>query len=239
MAESSIRVDGSKVKAARDAKGWSQKTLAARTGYKISVIQKLEQGTFYSEPCLARCAEVLGVPAADLLLTSPRPGEIRRGPDEDLPPSGPTVYRGPAELHELRALDNFGRIQELSNPCFYEIEDATLTIRGTEAHLIIEKVTMYDDDSCSKKRSSHRLEGCGPYVRDSASIQYTVKDQRGRLSWAGLCFLTVPPTGKIHGYWMAAGHKERGRTVLGTLELDPNPLVKSSEEAGGHDQREG
>jgi hypothetical protein len=150
---------------------------------------------------------------------------------------GETTYRGPAELHELRALDDFGRVQELTNRCYYKIEDATLMIRGTAAHLIIEKVTMYDDPSCSTKRSSHRLEGRGPYVRDSASIQYTVKDHAGRLSWAGVCVLNFPGSGKIHGYWMSAGHRERGRTVLGILELDP--LVNSSEEAGGHDQREG
>src|SRR5262249_26224462 len=58
----------------RSAKGWKQETLAKKTGYKLSVIQKLEQGTYFSVPCLERCAEVLDVQVADLLEPSPRPG---------------------------------------------------------------------------------------------------------------------------------------------------------------------
>jgi hypothetical protein len=150
---------------------------------------------------------------------------------------GETTYRGPAELHELRALDDFGRVQELTNRCYYKIEDATLKIRGTTAHLIIEKVTMYRDPSCSKKSklSSHRLQGDGPFEYGFANIRYTAHNQARKISWTGVCVLSVPKNGKIHGYWMTAGHTERGRTVLGTLELDP----ECSEEAGGHDQREG
>jgi transcriptional regulator with XRE-family HTH domain len=74
VAEPRIQVDGSKVKAARDAKGWSQETLAKKTGYKVSVIQKFEQGTFFSWPCLTRVADVLEVKEDDLIMTSPRPG---------------------------------------------------------------------------------------------------------------------------------------------------------------------
>src|SRR5262249_44139039 len=72
VAESSIQVDRLKIKAAREAKGWSQETLARKTGYKPTTIQKLEQGT-YSHPrrCLERCAKVLDVPVAHLLVLGP------------------------------------------------------------------------------------------------------------------------------------------------------------------------
>jgi transcriptional regulator with XRE-family HTH domain len=230
VAKPRIQVDGSKVKEAREAKRWSQETLAKKTGYKTSVIQKFEQGTYFSWPCLKRVADVLDVQEDDLLVTPPRPGVIR-------PPSGPTVYCGPAKLRERHALDD-GGVRELTKRCYYKIEGATLKIDETEARLIIKKVTMYDDRSCSKERSSHRFEGHGSYVDRSASIEYTVTDQTGLLSWAGVCLLRVPQTGKIRGHWMARGHDEL-RTVLGTFELDPKPLVKSSEEPGDHGQREG
>jgi transcriptional regulator with XRE-family HTH domain len=70
VAESSIRADGAKIRAARDAKGWSQEALAKAAGYQLSVIQKLEQGTYFSLRCLECCAEALEVLTADLLVTS-------------------------------------------------------------------------------------------------------------------------------------------------------------------------
>jgi transcriptional regulator with XRE-family HTH domain len=243
MGDSSARANGSKIKAARDAKGWSQEKPASEAGYKVSVIQKLEQGTYFSLRCLECCAEALGVLVPDLLVSSD-PGipdasaEDRAGKSATPRPTGSPVREPLSELH---ALDDDGRVGELTRRCYYKIENATLTIRGTEADLII-NVTMYDHPSRSKEfeSSSHCLQGHGRFVDGSANILYTVEDQTGQLSWAGVCVLNVPPTGQIHGYWMAAGHTERGRTVLGRLELDRKFLVrKSSEEAGGHDQREG
>jgi hypothetical protein len=70
MGESSSRVDGAKMRAARDAKEWSQEKLAEKAGYKLSVIQKLEQGTYFSRRCLECCAEALDVLVADLLASS-------------------------------------------------------------------------------------------------------------------------------------------------------------------------
>jgi hypothetical protein len=166
-------------------------------------------------------------------------GEVQPPPGP--PPPGPTGSSVHEPLRELHALDDDGRVGELTKRCYYKIENATLTIRGTKADLII-SVTMFNDRSCSKKSklSSHCLKGDGRFVDGSASILYTVEDQPGQLSWAGVCVLNVPPAGKIRGYWMAAGQTEWGRTVLGRLELDRKSLVrKSSEEAGGHDQREG
>ncbi len=226
MSENSARPDGFKIKAARKKMGWTQRELANRTGYKVSVIQKVEAGKYFGLPCLNDCVQALGE-AYD-----PAPSDPQ-APD----PTGPPV---PELLRELRALDDDGRVGELTKPCYYKIENASLTIRGTEADLSI-NVTMYNDRSCSKESefSSHCLKGHGTIVDGSANMLYTVEDQTGQLSWAGVCVLNVPPTGKIHGYWMAAGHTERGRTVLGRLELDRKCLVrKSSEEAGGHDQRE-
>lgn len=75
MADSSIRVDGAKLKAARDAKDWGQKKLAAEAGYKLSVIEKLEQGTYFSLPCLEVVAGKLGVPLDSLLITSEKVGQ--------------------------------------------------------------------------------------------------------------------------------------------------------------------
>src|SRR5262249_60022312 len=100
-------------------------------------------------------------------------------------------------------------------------------------------VTIYSDPRCSKECFSGRLQGDGSVVNDSVNIRYTVKDKTRRLSWDAVCVLSVPRAGKmhdgkIHGYWMTAGHTERG-TVLGLLELE----ITSSEEADGHDQREG
>jgi hypothetical protein len=151
--------------------------------------------------------------------------EHRPGKSATPRPTGSPV-RPP--LTELYALDDDGQVRELTRRRYYKIKNATLTIRGIEADLIIH-VTMFDDPSCSKesKRSSHCLKGHGPFVNGSANILYTVEDQPGRLSWAGVCVLNVTPTGTIHGYWMAAGHAERGKTVLGTLELDRKSLVRS------------
>src|SRR5262249_12108152 len=79
MADSNNRADGSKMRAAREAKGWSQEDLAKQSGYALSVIQKLEQGTYFSLRCLECCAEALGVLVADLLASSePLPGTFSR-----------------------------------------------------------------------------------------------------------------------------------------------------------------
>jgi transcriptional regulator with XRE-family HTH domain len=209
MTETRKRVDSRKLKEARKAQGWSQEKLAKAAGYALGTIQRLEQGTFFSLRCLGCCAEALGKEVEDFLTEDPEPPDGIDSP-----------------LRELRALDDDGRVEELTKPCYYQIEKATLTIRGTDAHLIIAKVTMYD--SRSKKLSSHRLEGRGPFVHDTANILYTVEDRKGRLSWAGVCVLNVQEIGKIHGYWMAAGQTERGRTVLGRLELDRKSLVRKS-----------
>jgi transcriptional regulator with XRE-family HTH domain len=83
MADTRIRADGSKLKAARDAKRWSQEDLARAAGYALSSIQKLEQGTYFSLRCLECCAEALEIPVADLMkegaistvLNSARPPE--------------------------------------------------------------------------------------------------------------------------------------------------------------------
>jgi len=81
-------VDGLKVKALREAKEWGQKKLAARTGYSLSVIQQLEQGKYFSWPCLTRVADVLEVKEDDLIM--PVDGDTRELGDP--PPAGP----GPA-----------------------------------------------------------------------------------------------------------------------------------------------
>ena len=232
LLEDIIKLDNVTHERVRERAGW---------GSTINLRRALD-GRPLTKGIFRELAQALSVNPVRLLLAGSKAtyADVLRGRGE--PPSDSTVYRGQAELHELCALDDFGRVVELTNRCYYKIENATVTIGGTQAHLIIEKVTMYDDPNCSKKRepSPHRLEGHGRYVADSASIQYTVEDQTGRLSWAGVSFLNfLRPTYKIHGYWMAAGQVERGRTVLGTFELDHKPLVKSSEEAGGHDQREG
>jgi DNA-binding XRE family transcriptional regulator len=219
MSESSDRPDYLKIKVARKLLNWTQQELAVKAGYAPSTIQKVETGKYKGLTCLENCKKALGK-AYD-----------RAKPD----PTGSPV-RDP--LRELRALDDDGGVGELTKRYYYKIEKATLTIRGTDAHLIIAKVTIYD--SRSKKLSSHRLEGHGPFVEGTANILYRVEEQKGRLSWAGLCILNVPPTGMIHGYWMSAGQTERGRTVLGRLELKRKCLVReSSEEARDHNQREG
>jgi transcriptional regulator with XRE-family HTH domain len=228
MSESSERPDYLKIKAARKASNWTQQDLADKAGYALSVIQKVETGKYDGLACLETCVKALGK-AYD---------EVR--PDPQVPDATASRVREP--VCELHALDDDGRVGKLTKRYYYKIKNATLTIRGTEAHLIIAKVTVYDHPSRSEKVkvSSHRLEGDGQFVDGTASILYRVEDQKRGLSWAGVCVLNVPPAGKIHGYWMAAGVKERGRTVLGRLELDRKSLVrKSSEEAGGHDQREG
>jgi transcriptional regulator with XRE-family HTH domain len=68
MADASNRANGPKIRAARKAKGWSQEDLARESGYSVSWIQKLEQGTDFSHRCLECCAEALGVAVIELLL---------------------------------------------------------------------------------------------------------------------------------------------------------------------------
>jgi hypothetical protein len=162
-----------------------------------------------------------------------------------LPPPSTTLHCH-GRIHELHALRDDGRVEELTKPCHYgEFENATLTIRRTaadriDADLSIDDVTIYADSCCSKELFSGRLQGNGSGVDDSVNIRYAVTEQdqtRGR-SWSGVCVLSVPKVGKIHdgkihGYWMTAGHIAKGRTVLGTLELEPR-AAKSAKEADGH-----
>lgn len=70
MENSNIRVDTLKFKATRNAKGWTQKTLAKKSGYAESVIQKIEQGRYRGLPCLEVCAKALDVPLAELTVTT-------------------------------------------------------------------------------------------------------------------------------------------------------------------------
>lgn len=60
MSESSARPDGLRIKAARKARGWTQGQLAEKTGYRVSVIQKVEAGKYFGVPCLQACVEALG-----------------------------------------------------------------------------------------------------------------------------------------------------------------------------------
>jgi transcriptional regulator with XRE-family HTH domain len=73
MSESSDRPDGKRIKAAREAKGWTQQKLADLTGYKLSVIQKVEAGGYFGLPCLEACVEALGEAYTQ---ATPRPREI-------------------------------------------------------------------------------------------------------------------------------------------------------------------
>jgi hypothetical protein len=135
-------------------------------------------------------------------------------------------YHGHGRFVELRALDDGGRVEKLTRQCYYgEFKNAALTIRGTEADLIIDNVTMYNDPNCSEEseRSSYRFEGHGTVVDGSVNILYKADDQTRRRWWAGVCVLHFPRTGLIHGHWMSAGHAEWGRTVLGTIELELEP----------------
>jgi hypothetical protein len=160
----------------------------------------------------------LGPPGA---VPSPGGIEVSDGTKPVLAPG--IVIHGRGSFRELRALDDDGRVMEMTRPCYYgEIENAILTIRGTDVDLIIDNVTMYDHVSCEDRhqRSSNRLEGHGSVVGESVYIRYRVEDPTRQLSWEGVCVLSVPGSGKIHGYWMTAGHTERGKTVLGTLELE-------------------
>lgn len=67
------RGDRTKLKSARRGKGWSQEQMANKTGYALSVIQKLEQGKYGSLECLRNCAEALDIPL-DALLEEPDNG---------------------------------------------------------------------------------------------------------------------------------------------------------------------
>jgi hypothetical protein len=189
------------------------------SGVSINVWRKVLKGKPVRPTSRVKIAEFLKVDPSTLLLLDEKARTQPEGKDQ--PSLRPRVYRGSAEFSELCALAD-GRVRELTRPCYYgKSENATLTIRGAKAELIIDDLTMYDDASCSKEfeRFSGRLQGRGRVVDGSANIRYTAVDQTRLRSWAGVCVLTVPATGKIHGYWMTAGHTELGRTVLGKLEL--------------------
>lgn len=93
MTESKSRADGARIKSARDAMKppWSQEKLAQKTGYSLSVIQKLEQGTYFSHICLEYCAKALGVSVVDLYETNRASGEITT--DDHLDAKDPAVAR--------------------------------------------------------------------------------------------------------------------------------------------------
>jgi transcriptional regulator with XRE-family HTH domain len=260
MIDLTVQPNGQKIKALRKALKWSQDDLAREAVCSKRTVENAEAGKRVRESSLNDIAAALGVAVCELICEDrPTPptgeGEATSSTrllldEKDRPqPEGkdqssprPRIYRCTAKLSELRALGDDGRVTELTS-CYYygEIENATLTIRGTKAQLILDNVTMYDDPSCSKEfeRSSHRLQGHGPVVKGSVNIRYTAKDQTQGRSWAGVCVLSFPATGMIQGYWMTAGHIDRGITVLGRIELvqkAPQSLVaKSSEEASGHD----
>jgi transcriptional regulator with XRE-family HTH domain len=208
MRETTVQPNGRKIREIRMAKKLTQAELAQLVGCNKRTVENAEAGKRIKEFLFKCIATVLGVELSELL-------EKFDG-----------CYYGRGRFGELRALDDEGRVGKLTRRCYYgEFENATLTIRGTDADLVIDNVTMYDDPSCSERfeRSSHRLEGHGTVVDGSINIQYTAEDQTRRRSWAGVCVLNFPRTGMIHGYWMSAGHAERGRTVLGTLELELEP----------------
>jgi len=216
-----VQPNGEKIKALRLALKWSQEDLAREAVCSKRTVENAEAGKRVKESGLIDIAARLGVAVSELVCE-------KEDALSDAPVPAETGFRVRAQCRELHALDDYGRVGELTRRCYYKIENATLTIRKTEAgdmaDLIIDNMTMYDDPSCSKEceRSSHRLQGHGPVVDGSVYILYTVEDQTRRQSWAGVCVLNAPRTGKIHGYWMTAGHAERGRTVLGTLELELN-----------------
>jgi hypothetical protein len=213
-------------------------------GVSKNVWRRVRKGEEVRPTSRVAIARFLNVDPSTRLLLGEKDGTQSEGKNQSS--LRPRIYRCTAKVSELCALGDDGRVTELTT-CYYygEIENATLTIRGTKAQLVLDSVTMYDDRSCSKEfeRSSYRLRGHGPVVKGSVNIRYTAKDQTRGRSWAGVCVLSFPATGMIQGYWMTAGHIDRGITVLGRIELvqkAPQSLVaKSSEEAGGRDQREG
>jgi transcriptional regulator with XRE-family HTH domain len=206
MIDPSVQPDGKKIKKLRLALKLRQEDLAREAVCGQRTVENAEAGKRVKESSLNDIANALGVAVSELICDDPLT---------------PPTFRGRAEFRELCALGD-GRVRKLTSPCYYgKSENAILTIRGTEAELIIENLTMYDDAGCSKERfSGGLLKGCGPVVRGSVNIRYTVKEPTGRRSWAGVCVLWFPVTGKkIHGYWMTEGHSEQGRIVLGVLEL--------------------
>jgi transcriptional regulator with XRE-family HTH domain len=220
---------GKKIKDQRNKNGWSQEDLAIKAGLALMTIVNAEKDHRLNPATFTRIAKALGVEVADILWPEPD-SEFFDG----------FRFRGSGSIDEQWALGDDEQVEGLTRRCYYgKIANATLTIRGTEATLILDKVTLYDDPSCSKgfERSSHRLEGHGPVVDGSANILYTVKNRTQGLSWAGVCVLSVPRYGgEIHGHWMTAGQIERGKTVLGTLVLKPRvKRVKRN----GQDQGEG
>jgi transcriptional regulator with XRE-family HTH domain len=205
MRENNVRPIGRKIRELRLAKKLTQEELAKLVGCHKRTIENAEKGKRIKRVFLGYIATALEVEESTIVQ------------DDDW-------NYGHGRFRELHALDDDGRVGELPRRrrCYYgTIESATLTIRETIAELIIEKVTMYEDPSCSKKLSSHSLRGKGPFEDRIANILYTADDQERKIKWTGVCVLSVPKNGKAHGYWMAAGQIARGKIVLGTLELRP------------------
>jgi transcriptional regulator with XRE-family HTH domain len=228
-----LKADGKKIEELRNQKGWSQEELAVEAGLALMTIGNALHGRPLYHKTFKKLAKALGVD----------PGQLHKHDPPKPDPSGffdGFRFRGSGSIDEQWSLSDDEQVGGLTRRCYYgPIAKATLTISGTEATLILDKVTMYDDPSRSdeSERSSHRLQGSGTVVGDSANILYSVKARGGGLHWAGVCVLSVPRFGgEIHGHWMTAGQIERGKTVLGTLVLKPR--VKQGKR-NGQDQRKG
>jgi transcriptional regulator with XRE-family HTH domain len=205
MRDETVQPNGRKIREIRMAKKLTQTELAKLVGCSKRTVENAEAGKRIKRFFL------------DCIATALRVEEPTVSQEQEFD----GCYYGRGRICELHALDGDGRVGKLTKRFYYKIESATLTIRGTKADLIID-VTMYGDPSCSKEKlSSHRLQGDGPFEDRIANILYRADDQERKMSWTGVCVLSVPKNGKVHGYWMAAGQIARGKTVLGTLELKP------------------
>jgi hypothetical protein len=190
------------------------------SGVSINVWRNVLKGKPVRPTSRVKIAEFLKVDPSTLLLLDEKPPPQPEGKGRASP--RPRVYRGRARLRELCAIGDDGQFGELTDRYYYgETAIATLAIHRAKADLKIENMTMSDDPSCPKESErSYCLQGHGLVVGDSVSIRYTVKDQEGRLLWAGVCVLSRPVAGPTHGQWMTAGQRKRGPTVLGVLELE-------------------
>jgi transcriptional regulator with XRE-family HTH domain len=73
-----VRDVGGKIREIRVARGFTQEQVADRLGMTVRAYQSVENGRNLTIRSLARIANVLGVPPADLF-TAPAPYEPRRG----------------------------------------------------------------------------------------------------------------------------------------------------------------